>query len=443
MSVRSPDEIARLVLTALPAAPSYLLGLSGGGDSLALLKILATKVPLRALHVNHGLGDQAAEMQRAALKMANRLGVACECVSLENPPSSNIEEWAREKRYSALREHQLPGEVVLTAHHQDDQAESFLLAASRASGPAGLRGIVAVQEFGQGQLARPALHLSRIELQSVLEKGDLWVEDLANSDPKFDRSRLRTDVMPAIRHWKAEAPANFAKAAEQWAETYGHWSALLDAYADEISAGMPNVWRIDALLRLPDDVRAMLLRRLCQQAGAPRIPSALLAELPRQLVSGEEARVVLAWQNWSFRPHRKRLFLLPPLPEGFNENILLAGRDEYSWLGSSRVRLDVDPASCEDFLACHLCAGRMSATVPLRRGGISKTAQKLFQEYGVPYWVRPYWPQLLRGDELIALAEFRMTYPSEVQEFQWLQAPSWVQPWLDRVRARAEAESFR
>lgn len=435
---RSPEAISAILRNALPQAPGYLLALSGGGDSLAVLKCLAGAVPLRALHVNHGLGEQAGEMQAAAEAMALRYGVPCESVKLTNPAQSNVEEWARNARYEVLRSAQRFNEVVITAHHQDDQAESFILAAARASGPAGLRGIVAVQSFGDGVLVRPALAMSRAELQSVLGTDDVWVEDRANENPRFDRSRLRRDVMPAIRHWKPEAPANIARAAAQWASTYEHWSVLLDAYADEISAGMPQVWRIDALLRLPDDVRGMLLRRLGQQAGAPRIPSALLEELPRQLQSGDASSVILEWQGWSFRPHRKRLFLLPPLPPQKVSPVPLPAQDGVVWDPGGRLEI-----SGEFGGQWAIGAGDMASAVAIPRANIHKTVQKLFQEYGVPYWVRPYWPQLLRDDQPVALAEFSITYPPEVKKLQWIQSPLWVRPWVERVRARAQAQAFR
>jgi len=427
------EQVARRILNALPAAPEYLLALSGGGDSAALLKLLAGRVRLRCAHINHGLVPEAAQMQAAAESMARQYGCPLVVERLNDPPASNLENWAREQRYARLGELLRSGEVLITAHHRDDQAETFVLAAARASGPAGLRAMVPLRPFGHGWLARPALGLSRDELQSVLGAGDCWVDDPGNTDSRFDRNRLRHAVMPALAEWKPEAPANFARAAAQWGELQQHWSVLLDAYAAEISADVPHAWRAPALLQLPDDVRGMFLRRMAEHAGAPVPPAGVLRELPQQLAKArDDAAVCLRWQGWSLRLYRKQLFLVPPLPALPTDRELSAQRHcDVDWVGGGQVRL-VSSAACPG----RISSGHAGVVLALRAGQ-HKALKKLFQELGVPAWVRPYWPQLLRADEVVGVAELTSSWPADVSIFRWLQAPWWIQPWLDRARSRA------
>ncbi len=430
----SESLIAR-ILAAIPQGPGYLLALSGGGDSAALLKILAGRVELRCAHINHGLGPQAPEMQTAAERMALRYHCDLETRTLPTPPASNLENWAREQRYAALAALLQPGEILLTAHHRDDQAETFLLAAARASGPAGLRAMVELQPFGVGWLARPALGISRDELQSVLDPAvDVWVSDIGNSDARFDRNRLRHDVMPVLAAWKAEAPANLARAATQWAQVQQHWAVMLNAYAEEISGGIPHAWRAEALLHLPDDVRGMFLRRMTDQAGAPPPPAGVLRQLPEQLRNArDDASVCLQWLGWSLRLYRKRLFLLPPLPAlpVTSQSLSAQSHVDVPWSAGGQVRV-----TCASEEPTVIAGGQTGAVLSLNNGQ-HKPLSKLFQEMGVPVWVRSYWPQMLRAGEVVAVAEIESSWPADVSNFRWLQAPGWVQPWLDRARARA------
>lgn len=432
-SADSAERLSRRIIDALPQAPSYLLALSGGGDSVAMLKLLAGRVRLRCVHINHGLGPQAGHMQLAAQQMAARFDCALVVETLRNPPSSNLESWAREQRYARMGELLRPGEVLVTAHHRDDQAETFMLAAARASGPAGLRGMVPLQPFATGWLARPALSLTRDELHQVLSVDDQWVDDPGNVDERFDRNRLRHTVMPAVAAWKPEAPANFARSAAQWAQAQQSWGVLLDAYAQEIAGGIPHAWRAEALVNLPDDVRGMFLRRMADHAGAPPPPAGVLRELPDQVRNArEDASVCLQWQGWSLRLYRKRLFLLPPLPQAVGSRELPPQPSmDIDWDAGGRVRI----AAASDQPSA--IVGGQSGTVLALRDGHHKPLQKLFQELGVPVWVRGYWPQLLRAGEVVGVAEVSNSWPTDVSNFRWLQPPWWIQPWLDRARARA------
>ncbi len=427
------EQLVQRILDALPEADAYLLALSGGGDSVALLKLLAGRVRLRCAHINHALVTEAAQMQATAEAMAVRYGCALVVEQLSDPPRANLENWAREQRYARLAGLLEPGEVLVTAHHRDDQAETFVLAAARASGPAGLRAMLPLRPFGRGWLARPALGVSRDELRAVLGGEDAWFDDPGNTDTRFDRNRLRHSVMPAIAAWKPEAPANLARAATQWGLAQQHWSVLLDAYAAEISAGVPHAWRAGPLLQLPDDVRGMFLRRMAEKAGAPAPPAGVLRDLPLQLVQArDDAAVCLRWQGWSLRRYRTQLHLLPPLPPlASDQTIPVHPCDDVNWVANSRVRLVSSAAAAEVISSGH------QGVVVARHDGHHKPLKKLFQELGVPVWVRSYWPQLLRAGEVVGVADLTSSWPADVSNFRWLQAPWWIQPWLDKARARA------
>src|SRR5690606_26737798 len=119
------------------------------------------------LHVDHGLHPDAASWQRRCRAAAERLGVeyASVEVAVTGTGGSGIEAAAREARYAAIRDLMQQADVLLSAHHLDDQAETLLLNLMRGSGLAGLAGIGAVQPFGPGFLVRPMLDISRAAIE--------------------------------------------------------------------------------------------------------------------------------------------------------------------------------------------------------------------------------------------------------------------------------------
>ncbi len=111
-----------------------------------------------------------------------------------------IEARARQARYQAFARTLLPGEVLVTAQHLDDQCETFLLALKRGSGPAGLSAMAEVSEFAGTRLIRPLLARTRGELVQWARQYDLrWIEDESNQDDSYDRNFLRLRVVPLLQ----------------------------------------------------------------------------------------------------------------------------------------------------------------------------------------------------------------------------------------------------
>ena len=116
-----------------------------------------------------------------------------------NGKEGGIEQGAREARYRAYRQYLQPNQVLVTAQHQDDQAETFLLALKRGSGPAGLSSMPAKCLLNKGYLLRPLLNITREQIEAYAhEHGLLWIEDDSNQDDRYDRNFLRLHVMPLL-----------------------------------------------------------------------------------------------------------------------------------------------------------------------------------------------------------------------------------------------------
>ena len=158
--------------TSLLTSPHILVAFSGGLDSTVLLHQLVLwrkqhpDVVLRAIHIHHGLSPHADEWVTHCESVCAQWQVplVVERVHLQDD-GLGIEAQARRARYQAFARTLLPGEVLMTAQHLDDQCETFLLALKRGSGPAGLSAMGESSPFAGTQLIRPLLAQTRDALE--------------------------------------------------------------------------------------------------------------------------------------------------------------------------------------------------------------------------------------------------------------------------------------
>lgn len=181
-----------------------LVALSGGGDSVALLHLLHAElgpVRLRAVVVDHALRDGSADDAQRAAGFAQALGIGAEILTLHWEEGANrAQQAAREGRYRAICDYARANgfNTITTAHTADDQAETVLMRAANGSTWRGLAGIAPfayapLWPEGRGiALARPLLSARRGALRAYLhDQRATWIEDPANSNPKFERVRIR------------------------------------------------------------------------------------------------------------------------------------------------------------------------------------------------------------------------------------------------------------
>jgi tRNA(Ile)-lysidine synthase len=299
----------------------YLVGLSGGLDSVVLLHALAASrehldIPLAAVHVDHGLHPDSGRWARDAQRFARSLGTGFELVPATVRASGGPEAAARAARYEALEAAMRPGDWLIFAHHQDDQAETLLLNLLRGSGPDGLGAMPALRAFGPGWLARPLLDMSRAQLEAYAAGAGLrWNDDPSNRDIVFDRNYLRHEVLPALKARWPDAAGRLSRSAA----LHGEASGLLKAMADRTLAELGEVpGRLPAtgFFRLPPVARASVLRRAVERAWLPQLPGTALAQILSTMRDArEDTNPVVRWPGGECRRYRAQLYLLPALPE--------------------------------------------------------------------------------------------------------------------------------
>ena len=409
-------------LTALPAARNGWVAYSGGLDSSVLLHALVAlrdRLPfeLGGWHIDHGLHRDSRAWAAHCARTCGRLGVPLRTRHLALTPvrGESLEAVARQARYASLAALLGPGDLLFTAQHRDDQAETLLLALLRGSGLAGLAAMPPVAPLGAGWLARPLLECGRIDLLEYAEdRGLSWLEDPSNRDPRFDRNFLRHRVLPRLaERWPACA-TSIARSAAHCAEA----QALIDPAARKVqlaAAGQrPGTLSIHHLRSLELPLCKAVLRHWFRDRDRVPPDSRHLDRILTEVMTARpDANPLVAWPGCEVRRYRDDLFALAPLPpsptpgpipwhrgilplpEGLGHLELLAadgrGRDPQDLFASGlAVRFGTRGLYCR-----------------LVRGGPRRPLKKLFQEQGVPLWVRAYIPLVFAQDELIAVGDIR------------------------------------
>ena len=245
------DLPSRLLLNLKPwrNAATWHIAFSGGLDSTVLLHLLATlrkteSLPaLNAIHVHHGLQAVADAWQEHCRSVCAELGVALQIVRVQVQPGASLERAAREARYLAFSNAVQAGEVLLTAQHRDDQAETLLFRLLRGAGVRGLSGMPRQRPLGRGHLLRPLLDVTRAELEAYArEQGLSWIEDPSNQDRQYSRNYLRHQVFPMLTRRWPQAQATMARSAAHLAEAQGLLEELADMDLREAGSASPFDW---------------------------------------------------------------------------------------------------------------------------------------------------------------------------------------------------------
>ncbi len=229
---------ARLLESLAPwrDAPRWHLALSGGLDSTVLLHLLVNLAqrealpPICAIHIHHGLQAAADAWPTHCREVCAALSVPLQIEYVHVAAGASLERAARDARYAALATRLAAGEVLLTAQHRDDQAETLLFRLLRGAGVQGLAAMPTSRALGLGLLVRPLLSCSRAELQAYAQAHELrWIEDPSNGDEQFSRNYLRRCVLPVIQQRWPHASASMARSAAHLHEA----GQLLDELAQQ------------------------------------------------------------------------------------------------------------------------------------------------------------------------------------------------------------------
>jgi tRNA(Ile)-lysidine synthase len=397
------------------ASAPLCVAFSGGEDSTALLAMLAQQVPgrVRAVHLDHGLHPDSRAWVRVcrATCRALRVPFATRRLDLTGGRGHSLEALARDARYAALAAVLRPGEVLLTAHHLEDQLETVLLQLLRGAGLPGLAAMPAVMPLGAGVLVRPLLEVPRALLRAWVRARDLTcVADPTNTDERFDRNFLRHQVLPALLGRWPGAARTVTRSARHIAEA----QELLDeaARADVARAADGAALSVTALRALPLPRRRNALRYWIAQAGP--VPDARrLQEIAATVLAARaDANPVVGWGELQVQRHAGRLLLssrrtAAPAYEiawdlGRSPRLTLpAGAGLLELVQSGRGLLDATSLPAQVTVRARQGGERLRPRI----GGPSRTLKSLLQNAQIPLAERQNLPLLYAGEQLLAAAD--------------------------------------
>ena len=429
--VFTQKRLHTVLFDELGISPSqqFAVAYSGGMDSTALLHCLAMicrdlrpnlNQSLVALHFNHHMSDQSSHWQKHCIDFCKTLNIPY--LIGEYPHYSEpitTEGQAREARYQWFEQVLNEDQVLLTAHHQQDQAETLLLGLFQGGGTERMIGIPPTRRFGTNdrcQVARPLLGVCQSQLAQYLVHHELkWLDDPANVDVRHRRNFIRHKVLPLVSESWPNVDQDLAKSAHLLHQSKHQLDELLDhCLSQAVQPGNRTVFCLleplqwPFLLSFSVSIRISLIRRWIISSGIP-VPSngqlkAMFSQIEKNINSTNSYRT--SWKNYELRYWQGKLCLLMKSePErGKSEDQLTVKGNQF--FDSLRIKFELGAESglsqaefADPTLRWRYRHGGEKITLPGRRH--QTTLKNAYQQFSIPPWERNQIPFLVRGNEII------------------------------------------
>lgn len=387
------------------------IGYSGGRDSHVLLDALyclrergvldLSHLSLFAIHVNHNLQASSADWVRhcQAVCKAYDIPLITETVTDKPQAGDSLEAFARTARYRLIAKHLNAGDIFLSAHHQRDQAETFLLQLMRGAGLDGLRAMPFERDLGAGRYVRPLLDVEYDDIIAYATARQLhFINDNSNDDTRFDRNYLRHEVLPVLEKRFAHVVGNIAQSAK--------W---LSEVPDVIA---PERLRIDTLSAQSETEQKACLRAFVKRkTGLSLSQTQTQYILAHHLSAQADKHPTLAIGNegnYVVRRHNGEICVTAVLPD----NIDLSKLETVIQWGQSRVVLNIAELHWQAGQGLSAEFADMPLILKPLRGSMrfhphtrnrATTVKKCLHEARIPVWLRPWYLGLYVQNELLAI----------------------------------------
>ncbi|WP_173497104.1 tRNA lysidine(34) synthetase TilS [Shewanella sp. ISTPL2] len=428
-------------LAAQSLAPDskLVLAYSGGVDSEVLafgLSQFARQHPefnYQLVYVHHGLSDNAEAWAQHCLERGQYydLPVTVERVAVNRGPRLSLEAEARKVRYQAIERHLSENDVLLTAHHEDDQLETILLALKRGQGPKGLAAMGQVQALAQGKQLRPLLDISREQIEAYAkQQGLVHIEDESNQDDKYDRNFLRLEIIPRLKaRWPSiatTASRSAALCAEQQATLDLQVSERLPLWLTQAPYHTQSVFKLDGFAEQSADWQALLLRGFIESQGFALPSKVQLKQIITQLLNAkDDAKVHIRVGECEIRRFANQVYLFKNQTHKRHTQPVswtLPQHDFISLLQGNSTELVVSPAGLANGEQIRLIVTKQGPRVRLpwpdevisvryqlagqfrchpHSRGKGRELKKLWQEFAIPPWVREKVGFVFYGKQLV------------------------------------------
>ena len=366
---------------------NIVIALSGGIDSVVLLHFLNSHYPgnIRAVHINHNLSKHSKDWSLFCKELCHKQGVEFKSIDINIKTSSNIEENARKKRYNSLKSELSKNEVLCTAHHQEDQSETFLLQLFRGSGVAGLASMPKMKSFADAFLYRPFLNISKQLIVDYATKYNLdWVEDDSNNNLNFKRNLLRLEFIPKLESDFEGVIKNISRSAYHQSEALKLINDLAKIDIEKFNLVINHKIQVLPLTELPERRVANVLRYYIAQRGFLMPSNKVLTELISVLRAKDDAKVILKWHLYEVRRYDNELYFFDGEPDRSNEDCPLFNKLKDQTNFTIRFRQD-------------------GQRVRLKGKKHSSSLKKILQSANIPPWERDKLRMYYINDTLVGM----------------------------------------
>lgn len=372
---------------------------SGGVDSHVLLHIAKQSFAnVRAIHVNHNLQGADDQLQQHCTLICEQLNIPLHICKVSATPQTgqSPEDAARIARRNAWQQVLAPGDLLLLAHHADDQAETILFRLLRGAGAKGLSGMRQSSKLDQITLLRPLLNFTKAELIAYAKQHNLqWLQDPSNQDETIDRNYIRQQIMPMLQQRWPAAVQNINRAGEICAD-------LVRCVAPQVIAKLQGMLEDGALDLKSFNAQSKfwqqeLLRAWLQQHAL--VPSAKqLSIIMQQVIAARiDAKPQLKLGNKIMRRSKNKLYILEAMPS--------SAVFEQSWDLQQDLQLP-DGRHLEAkqvFKDAQQIAYLSHQEVVVRTGTWGRKAKKIFQQHSIPPWERSQYPLVFANKRLVTI----------------------------------------
>jgi len=399
---------------------SMTVALSGGVDSVVLLHLLHSlqkkhRFKLNATHVHHGLSKNADKWVKFCEKLCTQLSVPLDVhyVKLPQKKSLGIEGEARQLRYEKLL--QSKSDLIVLAHHADDQAETFLLQLIRG---AGVKGLSSMANFDESRkLWRPLLNTSRIDIKKYAKQHKLkWIEDESNLNTDFDRNFIRSKILPILKIRFNHIIKVISRSSTHLAEAQHLLDDLakIDLKKHLKSNKYKHILQVKSLNKLSLS-RAKNLLRYWLEINDQLMPSKdLLDELLRQVLHAKkdaDLKIHLS-KEFEIRRYRDEIYIVPKNQQNQkNYKIVWQGESEILLPNGSKLRFakvkgtGISLAKIKDkkLIILNRHGGEFFKPDSKRP---TKKVKQLFQESDLTPWEREAAPLIFINNDLACVPFF-------------------------------------
>lgn len=402
------------VFVSAPDSSRFIVAYSGGLDSHVLLQLMhACELNCIAVYIDHGLQAASASWAEHCKAICQSLDIPFQSIKVDAQAGlgESPEAAARVARYQALAAIMQPDDMLLTAQHRQDQAETLLLQMLRTAGPAGLAAMPVAKRFAQGWQLRPLLAFERAELEAYAAHHQLhWIEDPSNNNERYDRNFLRHSILPLLKQRWPSINQTLVKVSKLQAEAAELVNELAELDGTALIDGQTLL--IERLIQLTPVRQKNVVRYWLQQLELDIPPAKRLEEILGSMLTAAEDRCpAVCWKDTEVRRFQGRLYGMKRMSE-FDATTVV------SWNGQAPVILptldkEVRLTPAEHGLRANI-VGR-SMTLRFRQGGENikpsgrhhtVDLKKLMQQAHIPPWERSRIPLLYLNERLVAVADY-------------------------------------